>query len=82
MSPFAPHSLVRVRKLLRPQSAYDDWKVNRRPPQVGDVGCLVEILRAPGLPDRFVVECAGPDAATVWLSDLAEDEIEPAAAAG
>jgi len=70
--------MVRVRQLLRPREAYDGWKLNRRPPLVGDVGTIVDILHAPGAPDDYVVECIGPDGVTEWLGDFSADEIEPA----
>ncbi len=69
--------LVRVKCLLRPPSEYDGWRVNKRTPAVGDVGTLVDILHAEGLPDRFVVECCQGDGETVWLGDFHADELEP-----
>ena len=68
---------VRVRQLLRPPAAYDRWQVNQRPPAIGDVGTLLDILTAPGLPERFVVESSGPGGVSVWLGDFAAEELEP-----
>ena len=70
------YGLVRVRQLLEPAVDYDGWRVNQRPPQVGDVGALLDILYAPGLPDRYVVESAGADGITAWLGDFAAEELE------
>jgi hypothetical protein len=70
------YGLVRVRRLLRPAAEYDGWRVNRRPPQVGDVGTLLDIVKAPTLPDRYVVESSGPDGITVWLGDFTAEELE------
>jgi hypothetical protein len=70
------YRLVRVRQLLQPAGEYDGWRVNQRPPQVGDVGTLLDILNAPGLPDRYVVESSGADGITVWLGDFAAEELE------
>jgi hypothetical protein len=70
------YGLVRVRQLLRPGVEYDGWRVNQRPPQVGDVGTLLDILHAPGTPDRYVVESSGADGITVWLGDFAAAELE------
>lgn len=66
---------VRVRALVD-DAAYDGWSVNRRPPAPGDVGAIVDVLRAPGLPDRYVVECSGPDGVDHWLADFAAEELE------
>jgi hypothetical protein len=70
------YGLVRIRQLLRPAAEYDGWGVNQRPPRVGDSGTLLNILHAPELPDRYVVESSGPDGATVWLGDFAAEELE------
>ncbi len=71
------YGLFRIRKLVRPAAEYDGWRVNQRPPAVGDMGALFDILTAPGLPDRYVVESSGPDGITVWLGDFAAEELEP-----
>ena len=71
------YGLVRIRRLLQPPTEYDGWRLNQRPPQVGDVGTLLDILHAPGLPERYVVESSGSDGMTVWLGDFAADELEP-----
>lgn len=68
---------VRIRQLLQPVSEYEGWGFNQRPPQIGDVGTLLDILRAPGLPDRYVVESSGADGVTIWLGDFAGEELEP-----
>ena len=69
-------ALVRIRCLLKSIETYDGWGVNQRPPQVGDVGTLLDILNAPNLTARYVVESSGSDGASVWLSDFAADELE------
>jgi 8-oxo-dGTP diphosphatase len=71
------YQLVRIVRLNKPPEAYNSWGVNQRPPQVGDTGCLLEILHAPGYPDCYVVEESGPDSNTNWLCDFTRDEIEP-----
>ena len=71
------YGLVRIRELLQPGAEYDGWRVNQRPPKVGDVGTLLDILHAPGLPDRYVVESSGADGVTVWIGDLAGEALEP-----
>ena len=79
MANLEPYGLVRIRQLLLPIAEYDGWRVNQRPPQVGDVGTLLDILHAPGLPDRYVVESSGEDGVTVWLGDFAAEELDPVA---
>lgn len=71
------YGLVRVRALEDAPDRYDGWRVNRRPPAVGDVGTLLDRLSAPGHPDRFVVECSGGDGTTVWLADFRAEALEP-----
>jgi hypothetical protein len=71
------YKLVRIRQLLQPATEYDGWRANQRPPQVGDVGTLLDILHATGLPDRYVVESSGADGITVWLGDFVAEELEP-----
>lgn len=61
---------ARVRRLTRSANEYDGWRVNTRPPQVGDIGTVVDILSAPGLPENYVVECSASDGVTLWLGDL------------
>ena len=76
MPGFERYRQVRVRRLLRPADEYDGWQTNLRPPQVGDVGTIVDILNAAGLPERYVVENSGSGGVTVWLADFAAEELE------
>lgn len=76
MSEFRLYDRVCVRQLLHPLGHYDGWHVNQRPPQVGEAGTIVEILQAPGMPDRFVVECSGADGVCIWLGDFSAQELE------
>lgn len=77
MNRLRKYSKVRVRRLLRLLEEYDGWRVNQRPPQVGDVGVVVDILQAAGEPDSYVVESCGPGGITVWLGDFREEELAP-----
>lgn len=70
------YELVRVRKLVQSVDEYDGWRLNQRAPQVNDVGTLLDVLTAHGLPDKYVVECSGEGGSTIWLSDFFEEEIE------
>lgn len=74
----AQYQLVRVKCLLRDPSHYDGWKVNQRPPAVGDVGTILDILRAAGVPDNYVVESSAADGVSIWLGDFLAVELEPA----
>ncbi len=77
MADFKQYERVRIRRLQQQPDAYNGWRTNQRPPQVGDVGVLLDILTAPGVPDRYVVELAGPDGVTIWLADFPANELEP-----
>ena len=70
------YRLVRVRQLLKPPEAYDGWRLNSRPPRVGDLGTIVEILTAEGLPDNYVVESRDDGGITIWLGDFQAEELE------
>lgn len=71
---------VRIVKLESSSERYDGWRINQRPPRVGDVGAIVDVLHAPGLPDRYVVESTDSEnGAAIWLGDFAEVELEPMA---
>ena len=70
------YDLVRVRQLLQPPEVYDGWRVNKRPPQIGDVGTIVDVLQARGCPDDYIVESSGADGDTVWLGDFSAEELE------
>jgi hypothetical protein len=75
--PLKEYEMVRVRQLLRAPEEYDGWGFNQRSPRVGDVGCIVDILQAAGLPDGYVVESSGPDGITIWLGIFLAEELEP-----
>ena len=75
MASLKQYDIVRVVQMLHPLEEYDGWRANQRAPQVGDTGTIVEILRAPNLPNKYVVEAVEPDGATLWLSDFDVDEI-------
>jgi hypothetical protein len=76
--PFEQYSLVRVGQLLCSPDDYDGWRINQRPPQVGDIGTLLDILQVPGLPDRYVVECSGGYGVDIWLGEFSAEELEDA----
>lgn len=77
MDAFPQYSVVRVKALLQPRDSYDSWGVNRRAPVVGGTGTVVEILRSPGAPTAYVVECGNADGTAEWLADLTAQELEP-----
>ena len=51
--------LYELGSLLRPPETYNAYKINSRPPQLGDVGTVVDVMGSPGVPDSYVyiVEC-------------------------
>ncbi len=71
-----PFVCVRVRHLRNEASSYDGWRVNQRPPQVGDFGTVLDVLSAPNLPNKYVVESCLPDGTSLWLADFFAEEIE------
>lgn len=73
---FDKYDVVRVVRLLRPLLDYDDWKVNKQNPKIGDIGTVVEILQASNQPPRFVVEAMDAEGITLWLSDFLSAELE------
>jgi hypothetical protein len=77
MATLCEYSVVRVKALLREGTHYDGWKISRRPPAVGDIGTIVEILRAPDGGESYVVESTTSDGDTTWLGDFAAEELEP-----
>ena len=76
MSELKQYNVVLVRQLLRSLDEYGSWGVNQRPPQVGDIGAIVEILQAPGLRDCYVVESVAKNGKTIWLDDFWAEELE------
>lgn len=73
---FELYRRVRVIRLVQPPDSYDSWSLNQRAPQVGDVGTYIDRLRAPGLPDVYVVEMCDANGVPVWLSDFLAEELE------
>jgi hypothetical protein len=71
------YGFARVVQLLHPLEEYDGWRLNRRPPHIGDVGIVVDILQAPGQPDHYVVEMSDAEGITIWLGDFDAEELEP-----
>ena len=70
------YGLVRVVQLLHPLEEYDGWRLNRRPPHIGDLGTVVDILHAPSQPDKYVVESSDVEGITIWLDDFDAEELE------
>ena len=75
---FRPFDVVRVRTIPPNRGTHDSWGVNRRTPLVGDVGTIVEVLRAEGVVDQYVVECVEPGGLTAWLSEFRAEDLETA----
>jgi hypothetical protein len=77
MANLKQYSVVLVRQLLHPPEHYNGWKVNSRPPQVGDRGTIVDILSAPGVPDSYIVESSDEHGVAIWLGDFSSEELVP-----
>ena len=77
MAVLQQYQLARVVQLRYPVTTYDGWRVNRRPPAIGDMGTIVEILHAPGLPNKYVVESSDADGIAIWLADFDAEELMP-----
>ncbi len=69
-------ALVRVRLLLHPPDHYDGWRINQRPPQIGDTGVIVDVMQSPNLPTNYIVESVLPDGSDLWLGDFLEEELQ------
>ena len=68
--------MMEVAKLLRPPARCDGWRVNRRPPTVGDRGTIVDVLHAAGR-TGYIVEAYGPHGATLWLGVFDRGDLRP-----
>jgi len=76
MSKIQEYTKVKICKLIQNPDEYDGWRVNQRMPAIGDVGTLIDILHAEGLPDKYVVEKADTNGVPIWLSNFFEEELE------
>lgn len=75
---FPALSVVRVKAFIdradgTKRLASDD---DRRPPEIGDTGTVVEILHAPGNPRMYLVESCDSTGASVWVCDFLAEELE------
>lgn len=75
-SDLVQYSTVRVRQLEKPLETYNGWNVNQRPPAIGDVGTIVDVLEAPGMPSKYIVESSGLNSSTAWLGEFCAAELE------
>jgi hypothetical protein len=78
MQDFAELSVVRVRMLIDRAAGAKPLTsdFNRRAPAIGDIGTVLEVLRAPGRPPVYLVECCDARGATVWLCECLPQELE------
>lgn len=76
MNQLQHHHLARIVQLRHALEEYDGWRLNHRPPHVGEVGIIVDILEAPGLRKKYVLECSASDGTTIWLGDFDAEEID------
>lgn len=78
MQDFPELSVVRVKMLV--DRATDATRLasedNHRSPSIGDTGTVVEVLRAPGRPQMYLVESCDTTGASIWLCDFLAEELE------
>lgn len=73
---FRNNDIVRVVKLLHPPEEYDVLEMNIRPPIIGDIGFIVDVIRDEGEPEGYIVECHGDNGVAIWLGDFVAEELE------
>jgi len=73
---FRNNDFVRVVKMLHLPEEYDVLEENIRPPIIGDIGFIVDIVQDEGEPEAYIVECHGEDGAAIWLGDFVAEELE------
>lgn len=71
-----PFSVVRIRVLLDAKHNWFGETDCGQLPRVGDVGTVVDVLHAKGLPDKFPVELVETDGTVRWLCDFWAEELE------
>ena len=49
---FKEYDVVKIVHLFHSDNHYDGWQINKRPPQIGDTGTIVDIQNMPGLPTK------------------------------
>ncbi len=77
MGSLLQYNIVRVRKLLHKDNEYyDPWHINKKTPQIGDTGTIVEIVHAPRHSDGYIVEMLENGPNTACLSIFEEEELE------
>jgi hypothetical protein len=81
MTELKPQTVVRVRQLIHPIECYDARQgMNKRPPQVGDIGRVLQFLHIPVRPDAdaYAVESiSSQDGASIWFAAFSPEELEP-----
>ena len=77
MKHLTQYGLVRIVQLLQAPDYYDGWRINRRPPHIGDICTITDILQAPDLPEHYIVESCDEEGSTIWLGDFEAEELEP-----
>jgi len=55
---------------------WSDFAEDARPPRIGDVATVVEVLHAPGHPDGFECECVDDHGRTLWLATFHAEALE------
>ena len=69
-------AVVKVVEAPAPDTAMALHATSNRVPVVGEVGAVLEVLTAQGLPDAFLVECTDSKGATLWLHEFRAHELQ------
>lgn len=67
---------VRIKTLVREDTAYDPFGDNERAPLVGDTGTIVDVRAQPGGQLEYTVECCRQDGTCAWIADFVQEELE------
>lgn len=72
------YQVVRIARMDRPHQEYVGWGNNRRPPQIGEMGAIVEVSERAGKPGEVAYIVEGPtlDGEPAWVAEFLEDELQ------
>jgi hypothetical protein len=72
---FIEYTQVRIVRLNKENRPYTGSESVSRPPQIGDVAIIVEVLENGR---EFIVENVNANGYTIWLADFVAEELESA----
>ncbi|MBP6575102.1 MAG: hypothetical protein KA230_11665 [Flavobacteriales bacterium] len=78
MTQIKQYEMVRIVRLHNAPECYGSLEHDERLPAIGDMGCVIEILKKPGIPDGYMVECPKDDTGeNIWQCIFMAEELEP-----